>query len=76
MDLADKVMESMPSALETQIAWEETHMGNFRKIYPAENYEKFDAFFMQTDNSIFQETLASRARKENAVQQKNEVFLQ
>ncbi|KAF4532938.1 hypothetical protein B566_EDAN000625 [Ephemera danica] len=66
---SDSTSSNINNTIEAQIAWEETHLGNFRKIYPADDYEKYEAFFMQADNSLYQETLASRARKEHLLPQ-------
>ena len=45
--------------------WEEKHMGNYRRIYPAPGCEKYDRFY-NTTGTLFSETAASRARLEQA----------
>ena len=45
--------------------WENKHMGNFRRVYPGPDCEKYDKFFNNT-GSLFSETAASRARIEQA----------
>lgn len=39
-------------------------MGNFRRIYPCFDEEKYQPFFTQNALSVFQDTVASRAREE------------
>ncbi|XP_046677752.1 tubulin polyglutamylase ttll6-like isoform X1 [Homalodisca vitripennis] len=51
-------------ALTSQIKWEESHLGNYRQIYPSDRDSKYQLFFTQTQSSLFQETFASRAREE------------
>ncbi|XP_054286926.1 tubulin polyglutamylase TTLL13-like [Macrosteles quadrilineatus] len=51
-------------SLATQIKWEESHLGNYRQIYPSPSDSKYQVFFTQTQSSLFQETFASRAREE------------
>ncbi|XP_043536394.1 tubulin polyglutamylase ttll6-like isoform X4 [Chiloscyllium plagiosum] len=64
-----------------QLAWlqqaekyEKEHLGGFQRIYPKSNSEKYDNFFKQS-GSLFQETIASRAREECARQQLEEIRL-
>ncbi|KAL8176094.1 UNVERIFIED_CONTAM: hypothetical protein K2H54_021496, partial [Gekko kuhli] len=54
--------------------YEEKHIGDYRRIYPASDSDKYDKFF-QHHNSLFQETAASRAREEYARQQLQELRL-
>ena len=63
--------------LQKQFKWEDEHMGNFRRIYPCAESEKYQPFFRQTSISVYQDTAASRAREEASRIQKeeNEVFL-
>ncbi|XP_049792276.1 tubulin polyglutamylase ttll6-like, partial [Schistocerca nitens] len=58
-----------------QAAWEEKHTGNFRRIYPCNDSEKYEQFFNQTQSSVFQDTAASRAREECSRQQREEIEL-
>ncbi|KAL6421868.1 hypothetical protein ACFW04_010787 [Cataglyphis niger] len=50
--------------LQRQFQWEDDHMGNFRRIYPCLNEDKYQSFFSQNPLSVFQDTVASRAREE------------
>ncbi|XP_026510629.1 tubulin polyglutamylase TTLL6 [Terrapene carolina triunguis] len=52
--------------------YEEKNIGDFRRIYPKSDLDKYDKFF-QHNNSLFQETAASRAREEHARQQLQEL---
>jgi hypothetical protein len=52
--------------------WEDKHMGNFRRVYPAPGTEKYDKFYNST-GTLFSETAASRARIEQAKQQMEEI---
>lgn len=64
--------------------YENKHLGNFRRIYPTANTDKYDKFF-QINSSLFQETLAFKVRSELARQmreglmkketEKNSLFL-
>ena len=51
--------------LEEQEKYEETHLGNFRRIYPCKNHERYDKFF-HSSGSLYQETAAFKARSECA----------
>uniref|UniRef100_A0A8D0L4L5 Tubulin tyrosine ligase like 6 n=1 Tax=Sphenodon punctatus TaxID=8508 RepID=A0A8D0L4L5_SPHPU len=44
---------------------EEKNAGDFHRIYPSSDSQKYDKFF-QHNNSLFQDTAASRAREEHA----------
>lgn len=50
--------------VQRQFQWEDDHMGNFRRIYPCSGEDKYQAFFTQNALSVFQDTVASRAREE------------
>ncbi|XP_032577787.1 tubulin polyglutamylase TTLL13 [Drosophila sechellia] len=56
--------------LAQQIAWEESHLGNFRKIMPPPDLSKLDyytRFYAQSNQvSIFAETAASKKREDLA----------
>ncbi|CAM9408760.1 unnamed protein product [Bubo scandiacus] len=54
--------------------YENAHLGGYRRIYPARGMEKYEPFFKQS-SSLFQETVASRAREECARQQLEEIRL-
>ncbi|XP_076761257.1 tubulin polyglutamylase ttll6-like isoform X2 [Xylocopa sonorina] len=58
--------------LQRQFKWEDEHMGNFRRIYPCTDNEKYEPFFKQSNISVYQETAASRAREEASRIQKEE----
>jgi len=51
--------------LEEQTVYEDLHLGNFRRIYPAEGTDKYDKFF-HSSGSLYQETAAFKARSECA----------
>ena len=50
---------------EDSLKYEDAHLGNFRRIYPAEGSEKYDKYF-QNSGSLYQETAAFKARSECA----------
>lgn len=58
------------SSIDQQIAWEEAHIGNFRKIMPPPDPDRLNyylKFYRQTNQvSIFQETAASKKREDLA----------
>lgn len=58
-----------------QIAWEDTHLGGFRRIMPCPNdrnrYQKF--YVQQNQLSVYSETAASKRREECAKQQRIEL---
>ncbi|XP_021934643.1 tubulin polyglutamylase TTLL13P-like isoform X2 [Zootermopsis nevadensis] len=56
-----------------QVAWEESHLGNFRCIYPYLGFERYECYFHQNQSSLFQDTAASRAREECARIQREEL---
>ncbi|XP_071863747.1 tubulin polyglutamylase TTLL13-like isoform X3 [Bombus fervidus] len=58
--------------LQKQFKWEDEHMGNFRRIYPCCNGERYEPFFKQSSISVYQDTAASRAREEASRIQKEE----
>ncbi|XP_011872483.1 PREDICTED: tubulin polyglutamylase TTLL13-like isoform X2 [Vollenhovia emeryi] len=47
-----------------QFQWEDDHVGNFRRIYPCFDKDTYQPFFTQNALSVFQDTVASRAREE------------
>ena len=51
--------------IETLEKYENTHMGNFRRIYPGPNTDKYEKFF-HSSGTLFQETAAFKARSELA----------
>ncbi|CAH0724950.1 unnamed protein product, partial [Brenthis ino] len=52
--------EPEKSPWQTQIQWEETHLGNFRRVYPVG--EQYASLFQQPAGSLYTATAASRAR--------------
>nr|XP_020671249.1 tubulin polyglutamylase TTLL13-like isoform X2 [Pogona vitticeps] len=63
----------------SQAAWlaqaeqyENSHLGGYRRIFPARGTEKYAPFFKHS-GSLFQETVASKAREECARQQLEEI---
>ncbi|KAM6451327.1 tubulin polyglutamylase TTLL6 isoform 1-T1 [Liasis olivaceus] len=54
--------------------YEEKNIGGYRRIYPRSDSVRYDKFF-QHNNSLFQETAASRAREEYARHQLQELRL-
>ncbi|CAE1276358.1 TTLL6_13 [Acanthosepion pharaonis] len=53
--------------------YEDKHIGNFRRIYPSPSAERYDKFF-QSSGSLFQETVAFKARTELARQQREDLM--
>jgi len=51
--------------MEEQTKYEDAHLGNFRRIYPSEDSEKYDKFF-HSSGSLYQETASFKARSECA----------
>ncbi|PKU32670.1 tubulin polyglutamylase hypothetical protein [Limosa lapponica baueri] len=65
----------------SQAAWlsraekyEDSHLGGYRRIYPACGTEKYEPFFKQS-GSLFHETVSSKAREECARHQLEEIRL-
>lgn len=58
----DKLLQAW---LNETTAYEDSHLGNFRRIYPSEKSDKYDMFF-QSGNVLFQETATYKARFECA----------
>ncbi|XP_074457887.1 tubulin polyglutamylase TTLL13 isoform X1 [Larus michahellis] len=54
--------------------YEDSHLGGYRRIYPACGTEKYEPFFKQS-SSLFQETVSSKAREECARHQLEEIRL-
>ena len=52
--------------------YEDSHIGNFRRIYPENNEEEYQRFF-ENSCSLFQETAASKARSECARLQREKI---
>ena len=45
--------------------YEDSHLGNFRRIYPGPGHEKYEKYF-HNSGSLYQETAAFKARSECA----------
>ncbi|KAJ6658177.1 hypothetical protein lerEdw1_001444 [Lerista edwardsae] len=69
---AEEYKNCQAAWLEQAEKYEEKHTGGYRRIYPSSDSDRYDKFF-QHNNSIFQETAASRAREEYARQQLQEL---
>ncbi|XP_076176739.1 tubulin polyglutamylase TTLL13-like isoform X2 [Ptiloglossa arizonensis] len=67
---ATKLDKPEEDYLQKQFKWEDDHAGNFRRIYPCNDNEKYQPFFKQNSTSVFQDTVASRAREEASRMQK------
>ncbi|XP_078049203.1 tubulin polyglutamylase TTLL13-like [Augochlora pura] len=70
--VAAKLEKQEQDYLERQFQWEDEHTGNFRRIYPCPGLQKYEPFFKQNSISVFQDTVASRAREEASRIQKEE----
>ncbi|OAF66871.1 hypothetical protein A3Q56_05427 [Intoshia linei] len=53
--------------------FENAYCGNFTRIYPKNNVEKYESFFLN-NVSLYQETAATKARSECARQQREEII--
>nr|XP_034991621.1 tubulin polyglutamylase TTLL6 [Zootoca vivipara] len=71
---AEEYKNSQAAWLQQAETYEEKNIGGYRRIYPSSDSDKYDKFF-QHNNSIYQETVASRAREEFARQQLQELRL-
>ncbi|XP_014484369.1 PREDICTED: tubulin polyglutamylase TTLL13-like [Dinoponera quadriceps] len=58
--------------IQRQFKWEDEHTGNFRRIFPCPGEDKYRHFFTQNALSVFQDTVASRAREEASRMQREE----
>ncbi|XP_070619628.1 tubulin polyglutamylase TTLL13 isoform X4 [Erythrolamprus reginae] len=66
-------MESSHAAwLAQSEKYENSHLGHYRRIFPSYGTEKYSPFFKHS-GSLFQETVASKAREECARQQLEEI---
>ncbi|XP_054725381.1 tubulin polyglutamylase TTLL13 [Anastrepha obliqua] len=65
------------SALSQQIAWEESHLGDFRRIMPPQDPDRLNYycqfFALQNQASIYSETAASKKREEVAKKMRLEI---
>ncbi|CAF0755345.1 unnamed protein product [Didymodactylos carnosus] len=52
--------------------WEDTHSGNYRRIYPGPTTDRYEKFFTQS-GTLYSETAASKARLEQARAQIDEL---
>ncbi|XP_033026394.1 tubulin polyglutamylase TTLL6 isoform X2 [Lacerta agilis] len=65
---AEEYKNSQATWLQQAEMYEEKNIGGYRRIYPSSDSDNTTSFF-QHNNSIYQETVASRAREEFARQQ-------
>ncbi|KAJ8384209.1 hypothetical protein AAFF_G00207570 [Aldrovandia affinis] len=65
---SEEMRLSQAASVEQMQNYEAKHLGGFRKIFPRDGGEKYDKFFKH-NSSLFQETVASKAREECARQQ-------
>ncbi|XP_012055095.1 PREDICTED: tubulin polyglutamylase TTLL13-like [Atta cephalotes] len=70
--LNGKDLRNENNYMQRQFQWEDDHMGNFRRIYPCFDEDKYQSFFTQNTFSIFQDTVTSRAREEASRIEKEE----
>lgn len=57
-----------------QTAFEDTHLGNFRRIMPSATNHHYQKFYVQQNKlSVYSETAASKRREECAKQQRIEL---
>ncbi|XP_029430420.1 tubulin polyglutamylase TTLL6 isoform X7 [Rhinatrema bivittatum] len=70
----EQLENSQAAWLEEAEKYENIHLGGYRRIYPGAKTDKYDKFFKH-NGSLFQETVASRAREECARQQLEELRL-
>ncbi|XP_043530723.1 tubulin polyglutamylase ttll6-like isoform X2 [Chiloscyllium plagiosum] len=71
-DRADEIKSNQAAWVEQMEKYEDENMGNFRRIYPIPGTEKYDKF-LKYKHSLFQETIASKAREECARQMRQEI---
>lgn len=62
--------EPEKSPWQTQIQWEETHLGNYRRVYPVG--EQYASLFQQPSGSLYTGTASSRARGDCTRMQREE----
>ncbi|XP_072343625.1 uncharacterized protein [Scyliorhinus torazame] len=71
-DRADEIKTNQAAWVEQMEKYEDENIGNFRRIYPFTGSEKYDKF-LKCKHSLFQETIASKAREECARQMRQEI---
>ncbi|XP_048470384.1 tubulin polyglutamylase ttll6-like [Rhincodon typus] len=71
-DRADEIKSNQAAWVEQMEKYEDENMGSFRRIYPIAGSEKYDKF-LKYKHSLFQETIASKAREECARQMRQEI---
>ncbi|XP_013405921.1 tubulin polyglutamylase TTLL13P-like [Lingula anatina] len=70
----EELEQAQQEWLESLTKYEDQHLGNFRRIYPAHGTDKYDKYFQHSAGSLFQETAAFKARSECARQQREEIL--
>ncbi|XP_055512841.1 probable beta-tubulin polyglutamylase isoform X1 [Leucoraja erinacea] len=71
-DRADEIRSNQAAWVEQMEKYEDENLGSFKRIYPNETSEKYEKF-LKCKHSLFQETVASKAREECARQMRQEI---
>ncbi|XP_053319744.1 tubulin polyglutamylase TTLL13-like [Spea bombifrons] len=69
-----RLEDNQAACMEQAEKYEDSHLGGYRRVYPSDGTEQYEKFFQQC-SSLFQETAASKARKDCARQQLEELRL-
>lgn len=59
----EELRQAEAARMEQMQRYEANHLGGFRPIYPTEGEDKYEKYFQQS-SSLFQETVASKARED------------
>ncbi|GAA6100969.1 tubulin polyglutamylase ttll6 isoform X1 [Tachysurus ichikawai] len=70
----EELRQAEAARMEQMQRYEANHLGGFRPIYPTEGEDKYEKYFQQS-SSLFQETVASKAREDCSRQQLQELRL-
>lgn len=62
---SEELRQLQAATVEQMERYEAKHLGGFKRIYPREGGDKYDKYFKHS-SSLFQETVASKAREECA----------
>lgn len=65
--------ENLTQQMDLLKKYEDTHLGDFRRVYPNGNEEKYEKYF-ENSGSLFQETTASKARTECSRIQREQIL--
>ncbi|XP_051894691.1 tubulin polyglutamylase ttll6 [Pristis pectinata] len=71
-DRADETRSNPAAWVQQMEKYKDENMGNFKRIYPSATSEKYEKF-LKCKHSLFQETVASKAREECARQMRQEI---